>query len=111
MSSTPAVLNLSAIFSCFPDFSRHELRVFLVFGPNIRVDDTGSSPSYQWSPSIAVNTDGNIYVAWADKRNGNLDIYFAKSTDDGAYFGTNVRVDDSGLSTKDQSNPSIVLQP
>jgi hypothetical protein len=75
------------------------------FGTNLRVDDSLSGG--QWSSSIAVDASGNVYVAWHDSRNGDFDIYFAKSTDGGASFGTNLRVDDS-LSGK-QEYPSIAV--
>jgi len=80
-----------------------------VFGPNVRVDDTGSSSSVQYKPSVAVDTSGDIYVAWSDGRNDNSAIYFAKSTDGGASFGPNVRVDDSGSSTGGRGGPSIAV--
>ena len=48
------------------------------FEPNVRVDDTGSLANSQVHPSIAAGIDGNIHVAWADRRNSNKDIYFAK---------------------------------
>jgi PKD repeat protein len=46
------------------------------FGVDIRVDNATDS-SYQTDPSIAVGTYGWIIIAWADKRNGNYDIYCA----------------------------------
>lgn len=48
--------------------------------------------------SMAVDLNGNIYLAWNDGRRagGNGDIYFAKSTDGGQTFGSNVRVNAEG---------------
>jgi len=77
------------------------------FETNVRVDDTGLSTGAQHYPSIVIDTNGNIYVVWIDYRNGNSDIYFAKSTDGGNSFETNVRVDDTGSSIVEQLNPSI----
>jgi len=79
----------------------------IYFEPNIRVDD--SSHSGQGKPSIAVDANGNIYVAWEDWRNDNPDIYFSKSTDEGASFEPNVRVDDTGSSTGMQNEPSVTV--
>jgi hypothetical protein len=81
----------------------------MVFGRNVRVDNTGSSSSSQMCPSIAVDINENVYVAWQDERNGSMDIYFTKSTNGGHSFGTNVRVDDSGKSFSDQEHPFIVV--
>ena len=58
------------------------------------------------SPSLAVALNGAIYTAWAEDRDGNPDIFVAASTNAGASWGTNVRInDDPG--TTDQSNPSL----
>jgi len=75
----------------------------------IRVDDTGSGTTEQSAPKVAVATNGDVYVAWYDYRNGNYDIYFAKSIDDGASFGANVRVDDTGSNLFAQMGPSIAV--
>ena len=79
------------------------------FGTNVRVDDTAFSTSFQLDPAIALDGDGNIYTAWHDKRNGDYDIYFAKSTDGGATFGSNIRVDDSGTSASVQRSVSLAV--
>jgi hypothetical protein len=57
--------------------------------------------------------DGNIYIAWEDLRNDpfmnrDYDIYFARSTDGGNTFGTNIRIgNDTG--TYPQVRPSMVV--
>jgi len=49
------------------------------FGTNILVnDDTGTSP--QTKPAIGLDADGNPYMVWVDRRNGNDDIYYAGAT-------------------------------
>ncbi|MCK5561175.1 MAG: hypothetical protein KAJ51_11295, partial [Thermoplasmata archaeon] len=46
------------------------------FRPNVRVNnDLGNTIQY-W-PSIAVNSTGQVFVAWQDGRNGNFDIYIS----------------------------------
>jgi len=74
-------------------------------GPNVRVDDAPSG--YQYSPSLAVGADGTLYAAWVDSRNGNWDIYFARSTDGGATWSANIRVDDAP--SGDQRYPSLAV--
>jgi len=53
-------------------------------------------PGYAGSPSLTVDNDGTIYVTWSDDRyDALLDVYFAKSVDQGSTW-TNpaVRVND-----------------
>src|SRR3990170_2445276 len=47
------------------------------FCPPVRVDDVGIFAD-QFSPSIAVDSSGNVYVAWEDERDGDADIYVAR---------------------------------
>jgi hypothetical protein len=49
--------------------------------PNVRVDDD-TSGSTLYSPVIATNSEGDIFVVWKDNRPGNweYDIYFTKGT-------------------------------
>ena len=50
----------------------------------VRVDHGGTA--LQGEPSIAVDDEGNIYVAWEDNRDGNTTVYFNKN------FGSDLRV-------------------
>jgi len=59
------------------DHDGHRARHFL---PDERIDDTGGGPSEQSRPSLAIGGPGVkrvCYVAWADGRNGDRDIYVA----------------------------------
>ncbi len=76
------------------------------WSPNIRVnsDDLGNISS---NPSIAVDNSGIIYLVWQDNRNGNRDIYFAKSSDGGStWTDPEIRIDDD-ITSSNQGNPSI----
>jgi hypothetical protein len=52
----------------------------------------GSVTATSMYPSIA-STGTYVYLAWADTRSGNDDIYFMRSTDNGAVWGAPVRID------------------
>jgi chitodextrinase len=62
--------------------------------PIVLNDDVGAA--VQAEPRIAINESGTIFVAWTDSRNANTvqDIYATRSTNGGASFTANVRVND-----------------
>ncbi|RMG61463.1 MAG: hypothetical protein D6715_13640 [Calditrichaeota bacterium] len=67
-------------------------------------DDEGCAG--QFFPSVAMDSSGFFVVVWADKRNGNLDIYAQRYASDGTPLGPNLRInDDSGSDT--QFNPAV----
>ena len=58
-----------------------------------------------WSPSVGVDADGNAYVVWSDKRNGNFEIYFRRYLY-GIGWGYEKRLSyNSSIST----NPSVTV--
>jgi hypothetical protein len=58
--------------------------------PDVMVSSGSGNQTY---PSITVGSSGNIYVVWEDDRNGDKDIYFAKSLDGGlSWSNPNIRV-------------------
>ena len=63
------------------------------FSRNIRVNDDPGTDG-QFNPSLGVDAEGTVYLAWHDLRDGNADIYFAKSTDGGRNFTPNRRLND-----------------
>jgi hypothetical protein len=76
--------------------------------PNIRINTDSGSDS-QYHPAIAVDSEGNIYAVWGDYRNGDIDIYFAKSTDKGATWSDpNIKIN-TDVGTSSQLNPSIAV--
>jgi hypothetical protein len=76
--------------------------------PHLKVS-SDSGPHPQENPSIDVDSNGNIYIAWQDKRDEDeFEIYFAGSFDDGATWTyPNVRVDNSSVERK--KNPSLTV--
>jgi hypothetical protein len=57
--------------------------------PVIASDSTGSGKSY---PSIDVDTEENIYIAWQDYRDSHTEIYFTRSIDGGISFEPDIRL-------------------
>jgi chitodextrinase len=68
-------------------------------------NDAGGA--FQADPSIFVDHNRAIYVAWSDYRNGAADVYFSKSTDLGLSFSANVRVND--VQTNAQRLPDVAV--
>ncbi len=92
----------------------------MTFGPEIRVDDTGTgtlhheqgttgiADTFSFNPSL-VAAEGKVYVVWQDLRDGWNAIYFARSDDAGETFGRNVRVNGSYRPFIHEYNPSIAV--
>lgn len=72
----------------------------LTWGADTRLTFNASASEF---PNVAA-VGANVYVAWQDKRNINWDIYFKRSTNYGATWGSDTRLT---TSTADQVNPSI----
>ena len=71
-----------------------------------KVNDDADSGS-QFGPVIAAGPAGTVYLTWQDGRNGNSDIYFARSTNNGESFHANQKInDDTGSS--DQYGANLV---
>ncbi len=69
------------------------------FLPSVMVSDDSLSQTVQEWPAMAVNSKGQIFIAWRDERNnppftlGNL--FFSSSFDAGEAFSSNVQVNDN----------------
>ncbi len=74
----------------------------------VRVNNDAGG-AYQAEPTLALDTANRIYVVWTDPRNGNNDVFFAKSTDGGLSFSANVRVND--VTTNAQYEPDVAVDP
>lgn len=76
-------------------------------GPSVRVDDdTGSA--WQHEPSVAVDEDNNVYVAWYDRRDVDPIMYLSKSSDGGASYEANIPVE-NGAAQGPQFEPDITV--
>ncbi len=75
------------------------------WGLGMRVNDD-STLADQSLPTLVAGASGHVYLAWADGRNGNDDIFFASSTNSGQSWSQNVKVNsDTGPAT--QTEPSL----
>ncbi len=85
------------------------------FSEPVTVSDSKKNGRY--NPQIEADTNGKVYVVWADGRTGTIqqglgvddtDIFISNSTDNGMSFGQNVRVNHvyEGIL---QSNPSLAI--
>jgi hypothetical protein len=61
------------------------------FGASVKISDFNGVNSEDY-PSIAVAANGDVWVTWADDRNGNWDIMVSRSTDGGATWSSNIVV-------------------
>jgi hypothetical protein len=62
------------------------------WGSDIRLTNDGSVSEH---PTIAVNGN-NIHVVWHDDRDGNYEIYYKTSTDNGGNWSSDVRLTNDG---------------
>lgn len=63
----------------------------------------------QYSAEIAIDSSDNIYVVWADERNGDSDIYIQKFDTSGtAQWGSDLKVN-TDTSSEHQYSPSLAI--
>lgn len=64
-------------------------------------------------PAFAASPDGAaLYLAWADKRNGTADVFFASSKDGGATWSPSIRVNDDASHTGSYHfQPQLAVAP
>ncbi len=75
--------------------------------PNSTFRSPASLPAFTASP-----TNGNLYLAWADYRNSDSDIYFTRSTNGGSTWSTPLRLNDDPVGNGiDQWQPQISVAP
>ena len=78
------------------------------WGSDVQVNDDSQTPQAQKEPRVAVDSNGDIFAAWSDFRNGDWDVYFSISVDNGASFKTNILVNEDAGTAK-QDKPSLYL--
>jgi len=79
------------------------------WNPNVQVNDAVTGFSDQSSPALAASkTTSDVVAIWVDDRNGDQDVYVARSTDGGATWGTATGVAQEGSGAW-QSDPDIAV--
>jgi hypothetical protein len=63
----------------------------------VQVDDNASRVAIGWA-RLALDSADNLFCSWTDQRGSYLRVYSDVSTDGGATWGTDVRVDDDTVS-------------
>ncbi len=88
-------------------YARRYNTIVQPLGDDFRVNDTGNQAD-QTSPSVAMDGNGKVIIAWEDRRNGNFDIYGQGIDADGNLLGQNFRIDtDPGKA--EQMGPSLAV--
>ncbi|MFZ3058157.1 MAG: hypothetical protein WA102_00335 [Candidatus Methanoperedens sp.] len=80
------------------------------FEKPIRANDDPSG-NWHYAPSLAVDDEKNVCIAWLDARNGNYDIYFSHGIKENGLwqFSKNVRVNDDSINAS-QYTPSMAFE-
>ncbi len=79
------------------------------FDKPLRVNDDASG-NWHYAPSLAVDDEKNVCIAWLDARNSNYDIYFSHGVkENGTWrFSKNIRVNDDSINASHYT-PSIAF--
>lgn len=89
-------------------FSRSNIGSGVWYTPNVNVDHRGYDNNYQVMPSIATDNTGRIHAVWADDREGDWDIFYSNSTDNGITWSPNIKVN-KGDSEAYRGNATIAI--
>jgi hypothetical protein len=76
---------------------------------DVRVEDDPNGLSYSVKPQITFDTNGELFVVWANNESGSYDIRLASSGDLGDSWRDLGRVDEDGVGDAWSGNPSIAV--
>jgi hypothetical protein len=94
----PATSSSGSLFVAWADKGKGEYNIVVA-----RSDDGGTTWSEpvqvndvdagdQWMAVLAVDANDLLHAAWFDARTGNINLYYASSTDGGRTWSTNLRI-------------------
>jgi hypothetical protein len=75
----------------------------------VQVDDNSSALAIG-EPHLAADSSGYLFAVWKDNRTGFARVWSSLSTDDGASWRTNVRIDSDTIS-RDDGSLDLCVQP
>ncbi len=80
------------------------------FDKPVRVNDDDSG-NWHYAPSLAVDNEKNVCIAWLDARNSNYDIYFSHGVkENGTWrFSKNIKVNDDSANSSHYT-PSVAFE-
>jgi hypothetical protein len=100
-----------SLFVAWPDRGNGDLDIVVArsddggatWSTPMRVNDDTSGRD-QWMVALAVDGRDVLHAAWVDNRTGNLNVFYANSTDGGETWSSNVRV-------TTQETPNTTVRP
>jgi len=93
------------------DFTEgHTINSVYKFDKPIRVNDD-TSGNWHYAPSLAIDDEKNVCIAWLDSRNGDYDIYFSHGIKENGIwqFSKNIRVNDDFINASHYT-PSLAFE-
>jgi len=89
-------------------FSKSDIGSGVWYTPNVNVDNRGYDDNHQMMPSIATDNTGRIHAVWADDREGDWDIFYSNSADNGVTWSPNAKVNKGDVEAY-RGNATIAL--
>ncbi|MFH1050345.1 MAG: T9SS type A sorting domain-containing protein [bacterium] len=75
--------------------------------PDVRLTNDADTSMTSMSRDKSIDAEGNfVHVVWYDTRDGNMEIYYKRSTDQGLTWGNDIRLTNDTAQSK---NPGIAL--
>lgn len=76
---------------------------------DLRIDRAKGTAGFALLPDI-ICSGNSLFVVWQDRRNGDFDIYFTRSTDGGVtWLAQDIRLDTDGAGSGASENPQICV--
>lgn len=113
VKTTSGVLLLAYLSANYDTVVVRSLDGGKTFGSTIRVNDIPNTvsppptPQRYPMPWMTMDSGGAVFLAWPDRRGGDLDIYVDRSDDGGLTWGTDVLV--NGDPQRDQWMPTLAV--